>query len=64
MKMISVSGRCLRCNDSWDKRNAMALAALHHQRTGHIVEVTTVHREGHQPAAKQAEVGLPFGGKK
>lgn len=39
MKLVRVSGRCLRCNQRWTARNAMALAAKHYRKTGHHVEV-------------------------
>lgn len=37
--IVSVSGWCLNCEKKWDARNALGLAALHHDKTGHEVQV-------------------------
>jgi hypothetical protein len=41
-RVISARGGCNNCNASWNRKNALALAAQHHDKTRHLTwaEVT------------------------
>ncbi len=44
MKLHHAQGQCLRCNKTWNAKNAMGLAVQHKRRTGHSVEVVMTYR--------------------
>lgn len=41
-ELVSVHARCERCAISLDAKNAQALAAKHHDKTGHTIKVRRV----------------------
>lgn len=48
MHLIHALATCSDCGKRWESRNAMGVAARHHQSTGHtvVVEVAYAHRYG------------------
>lgn len=48
MHLVHALAQCRHCDKSWESRNAMGVAARHHQATGHtvIVEVCYAHFYG------------------
>lgn len=46
MNLQHARAECQRCGARYDEKNAMGLAAQHHQKTGHVIDIVMTYRLG------------------
>ena len=50
--VVNAFGNCERCSARWNGKNALALAAQHHDRTGHVTVADQTQRTRYGDARK------------